>query len=426
MQTISRAIDLFLIYWLFIATTAVIPLLILDGSAVTSSSGNAILRLLIIPSLLMMPLLIVSRFQDTVSLLIRNPLIPLLLVWVWLSVLWSVSPDIASRRALSLTVYTLLAGYLVLRHGPEWVFRALSWMIIVLLALSILFAILLPGLSWMPDGRGLRGIYTHKNGMGEFLIQTLVILPPVILHGLIPRAIGWVSVAIALFLLVLVNSATATIIVLVVLMLYATLALFAFSTRIAFILSAFGLAVSCFILLLIISDIDAFFALTGRDATFTGRTELWRYVLAMIEKRWVGGYGYGSFWEVPAFSKYAADSLRWDIPNAHNGYLEIALGLGVVGFLIILAFFTSTIYRVVRSFRQSSYFPSMILLALLFAYLLRAVTESNLLGQNSIDWILVVTLAFYLTPGFPRKDEQASVAPVHSNSPLELESSKNS
>ena len=407
MQLIARAIDLFLIYWIFIATAAVIPLLVLKTGGEQSSSGNETLRLLIVPSLMMMPVLVLSRFRGMLSLLIRNPLIPLLLVWVWLSILWSVSPDIAFRRALSLTTYTLLACYLVLRHDPDWVFKTLSWMIIVLLAISILFAIFLPDLSRMPDGRGLRGIFTHKNGMGEFLILVFVILPPAIWQGLIPRTIGWVAVACALFLLFLVNSATATIVALVVIMLHVIMAVFGYSWRVGLTAGAFGFAVGCFLFLLMISNIDAVFALTGRDATLTGRTGLWHYVLTMIEKRWLEGYGYGSFWEVLAFSKYATDSLQWDISNAHNGYLEITLGLGVVGLLITLVFFANAIYRVVKSFRQSSYFPSAILLTLLVAYLLRAFTESNLLGQNSIDWILVVTGTVFLTPGLSWKKERA-------------------
>lgn len=421
MRTIARAIDLFLIYWLFIATTAVVPLLILDKGEGQASSGNDTLRLLIVPSLLMMPILVLSRLRDMVSLLIRNPLIPLLLIWVWLSILWSVSPDVAFRRALSLTTYTLLACYMVLRHDPDWVFRTLSWMIITLLAVSVLFAVFLPDLSQMPDGRGLRGIFTHKNGMGEFLILSFVILPPAIRQGLIPRVIGCMAIACALVLLVLVNSATATIVALTVITLYVILAVFCYSWRIGLIASAFGIAAGSFLLLLVIINIDSVFALTGRDATLTGRTELWQYVLIMIEKRWLEGYGYGSFWEVLAFSKYAADSLQWDIPNAHNGFLEVALGLGVVGLMLILFFFANAIYRMIKSFRQSSYFPSAILLTLLVAYLLRAFTESNLLGQNSIDWILVVTGTVFLTPGLSWKIQQAPGAQGNPNAETNIQ-----
>ncbi len=398
MGPIGRTIDLFLIDWLFIATMAVIPLLVLGEARSLSPSGNAFLRLLIVPSLLATPILLLPRFREMVILLVRNPLIPILLVWVWLSVFWSVMPDIAFRRALSLTTFTLLACYLTLRHDPEWVFKTMSWMMIVLLAVSVLFIVLLQGLSQMPDGRGLRGIFTHKNGMGEFLILTLIILPPAIQQRLIPKPLGWTCVALAIGLLILVNSATATLAALTVLLLYVVLAHFAYSVRIGLILSAFFLSLSCLVVVLIMINLDTIFALTGRDATLTGRTELWHYVITMIEKRWLLGYGYASFWEVLAFSKYAADSLRWDIPNAHNGYLDIILGLGVIGLFILFAFFLNGFYRIVVHFKESSYFPSAILLALLTAYLMRGLTESNFLSQNSIIWVFVVTSTVFLSP----------------------------
>lgn len=407
---INRAIDLFLIYWLFTSTTAIIPLLVLGNAGSLSPEGNALLRLLILPSIIMMPVLFLSRWRDMVTLLLHNPLILLILILVWLSVSWSVLPDITVRRALSLSIYTLLACYLVLHHDSDWILKTLGWMILTLLATSLIFIIFLPGLSTMPDGRGLRGIFTHKNGMGELLILAIVILPQAIRQRVLPAMLAWGGLITALVLLPLVNSATALIVALVVLGIYGIWALFAYSKRVAIIVAVFGLSVGCFLMLGVIAYTDALFAVFGRDATLTGRTELWHYVWQMIQKRWLLGYGYEAFWEVEAFAKYAADSLQWDVPNSHNGYLDIFLNLGIIGLLLILAIMVTGFYRIALAFSRSTFHPAGLLLGLLGAYVSRALVESNLLGQNSIMWVLVVAFTVALTPSLARIKDQASAA----------------
>lgn len=413
---INRMIDLFLIYWLFISTTAIIPLMVLGGSGDPTSSGNAFLRMLIVPSIIMAPFLIISRYREMATLLLHNPLILLLLIWVWCSVSWSVAPEITLRRALSLTVYTLIACYLVLRHDLHWVLTRFGWMILVLLAISLMFIIFLPSLSAMPDGRGFRGIFTHKNGMGELLILAIIILPPAIKQRAIPAMLGWVGLAITLAMLPLVNSATATLIAVIALGIYAFWALFIYSARMATIVAAFGLAVGCFLILGIIANIDALFDFVGRDQTLTGRTELWHYAWQMIQQRWLTGYGYETFWEIEAYVKYASDSLRWEIPNAHNGYLDVFLGLGIIGLILIIAIFSKAFYRVASAFRRADYYPAGILLLLVSTYALRASVESNLFGQNSVMWILIVVFMVALTPNLERrKDQTVDTSPQYPN-----------
>lgn len=402
MRIIGWAIDLFVIYWLFIATTAIVPLLVLGEGRGLAPEGNAFLRLLIVPSLLMMPLLVMSRYREMIALLLRNPFIPLLLTWAWCSVAWSVAPEISVRRALSLTTYTLLACYLALHYDVERIMRTLAWLVLALLAVSLVFILVLPGLSAMPDGRGLRGIFTHKNQMGEFLVLALIILPPAIKQQLIPKSLGWAGVVLVLVLQPLVNSATALVITVILIGIYGLLALLAYSTRVAMIVGAFGLSASLFLALGTYAYLDVLFDLADRDPTLTGRTDLWAYVWSMIQHRWIHGYGYEAFWEVEANAKYVADSLQWNVPNAHNGYLDTFLGLGLIGLTLLLAFFANAIYRVMAAFSRSSFQLAGLLLGLACAYNLRALAESNLFGQNSIMWILIVTFTVSLTPGLAR------------------------
>src|SRR5579859_5229846 len=77
------------------------------------------------------------------------------------------------------------------------------------------------------------------------------------------------------------------------------------------------------------SNVAIFSSSLGRDETVTGRTEVWAAVLPAMSQHQIAGHGFGSFW---------TDARRelYEIPTAHNGYLDIMLELGAIG----LGFYT--------------------------------------------------------------------------------------
>jgi O-antigen ligase len=92
---------------------------------------------------------------------------------------------------------------------------------------------------------------------------------------------------------------------------------------------------------------NSLFELVGKDATLTGRTEIWGYAIPYIYQRPLLGWGYGAFWstENPAAWEIA-NTIHWYAPEAHNGLLEILLSSGLVGAVWF-------IYLWVRAFRLS-------------------------------------------------------------------------
>jgi O-antigen ligase len=83
----------------------------------------------------------------------------------------------------------------------------------------------------------------------------------------------------------------------------------------------------------------------GRNATLTSRTVIWPLLLGMHTNPWIG-VGYDSFWEgsrLPfIWSKVGA------IGEAHNGFLEVYLNIGLIGLFLLLAFFVSTYRKSLR------------------------------------------------------------------------------
>jgi O-antigen ligase len=89
----------------------------------------------------------------------------------------------------------------------------------------------------------------------------------------------------------------------------------------------------------------------GRDATLTGRTELWEQLGRMVVDP-VLGAGYESFWLGDRLEKLW--SIYWWRPRqAHNGYLETFLNLGWIGLAILAALIARGYRNIAAAFRAS-------------------------------------------------------------------------
>jgi O-antigen ligase len=78
--------------------------------------------------------------------------------------------------------------------------------------------------------------------------------------------------------------------------------------------------------------------LIGKSSDLSGRTEIWEFAASMVERRPWLGYGYKVFWlgsDAPAAAFWKASSNF--VPHAHNGFLELALDLGLIGLSLSLA-----------------------------------------------------------------------------------------
>jgi exopolysaccharide production protein ExoQ len=133
-------------------------------------------------------------------------------------------------------------------------------------------------------------------------------------------------------------------------------------------------------------------ALLGRDSTMTGRTEIWQAVLQAIMKHPLLGYGFAAFWlSLRGESANIIVALRWAVPAAHNGFLEIWLQLGAAGLFLFAAGFLFALRSALRGLRQPSFsraaWPLAVILLLTVVYNL---DESSLMQPNDFLWMLYV------------------------------------
>jgi O-antigen ligase len=131
------------------------------------------------------------------------------------------------------------------------------------------------------------------------------------------------------------------------------------------------------------SNVASFTSSLGRDDTLTGRTEVWAEVVPVIKQRPLLGFGFGSFW---------TDERRklYDIPTAHNGYLDVLLELGEVGLALYTAWLLSCAQQLHRALKQDYDWASFAI-SLLLISLIYNTTESAL---NSLTEYITAVVVF--------------------------------
>ena len=84
-------------------------------------------------------------------------------------------------------------------------------------------------------------------------------------------------------------------------------------------------------------------AAMGKDPTLTGRTELWQQLFGFHTNP-IFGTGFESFWLGDRIRRFF-ELYRWHANEAHNGYLETYLNLGLVGLFLMIGLFVATFWK---------------------------------------------------------------------------------
>ncbi len=91
-------------------------------------------------------------------------------------------------------------------------------------------------------------------------------------------------------------------------------------------------------------------AMLGKDPTLSMRTEIWEYLWTEIQRKIFLGYGYGTYWIMGSsvIANFAAVFSGYQVNQAHNGYLEIMLQLGLIGITLFAIILIILIYRIFK------------------------------------------------------------------------------
>jgi O-antigen ligase len=136
----------------------------------------------------------------------------------------------------------------------------------------------------------------------------------------------------------------------------------------------------------------------GRDKTLTERTVVWA-ALQKVPINPILGTGYDSFWLGPRRESVQA-ALGWAATEAHNGYLQTYLDLGIVGLLLIFALLIAA-YRKAGRALLNDYEFGRFRIAFVFIVVLYNWTEAALWRGHPV-WIIFLLTAM----DYPLHDKQ--------------------
>jgi exopolysaccharide production protein ExoQ len=328
-----------------------------------SQSGSAADQLFFLFGLAVSLAIATARGMKWGKLFSANTAIMLFYLYFAISICWSSDPTGSVKRLVKDFGILFVAGVIFTEKDPLKALRAVYVRCaFLLLPLSIVFIKYFPsfGRSYGIGGEVmLTGVTTQKNSLGEIvLIFTLFLIwdyvesrPPGQRWRL--KKLPWdlvILLLLGLQLLRLSQSKSGLICTLVgSFLLLRSGALLSKSISWAALWGAISLP-----FLLLFSQgfpevVAPLLAAMGRDATFTGRTNIWKHITIDTVNPLIGA-GYWNFWGGPGGLR-VNEAMNEVIPNAHNGYVDLYLDGGIIGLAILLIMLVACGGRVIKNLR---------------------------------------------------------------------------
>jgi O-antigen ligase len=336
-----------------------------------------------------------------------------------LSAMWSQDAGVTLRKSIFLLLTTAFGIYLARRYPVERQLRIICLSGCMITLLSIFFALFLPryGLDHDVHEGVWVGVFTQKNVCAREMLFILVCLVPYVPGTQAMRWVRRVAIAGSLTVIAGTRSKTALLMTAMVLGFFPTLRMIRrMSPSLTLtMITAFAVTVSG-VLAVALSAAPKFILLLGRDSTMTGRTDIWQAVMQAILKRPLLGYGFAAFWlSLRGESANVILALRWAVPAAHNGFLEIWLQLGAFGLLLFGWGFLQGGMAALRGLRQPQFQQAAWPLAVLLLTLVYNLDESSLMQANDFLWVLyvatLVNIATHRMAAVPSRTEFLSLVP---------------
>jgi exopolysaccharide production protein ExoQ len=271
------------------------------------------------------------------------------------SAIWSVIPATSFYFGLQLLM-TILAGVLLCLYADLKKILILLFIGLFLTALAS-FAVCL---AHLPRAIGVNGewlgVFPHKNFLGLYM-ALFVVTAICLFFCRWRRFITLSGFMLGVALILLSRSGTA------LLSLVSCFAIFAFMSAARYgnnaLATLTGLTIASAAVAIFVVGSGEFdvgtkiLAALGKDPTFTGRTTIWDFGWEQFLRDPILGVGYRAYWDSPQTSSGMLQAvMKQNLPHFHNNFLDVAVGLGSVGFLLFLAGLGSTVATVGRIYMR--------------------------------------------------------------------------
>lgn len=336
-----------------------------------------------------------------------------------LSYLWSSFPGETLSGSITLIATSLFGLYIATRYTLKEQLTILGWAFGLIVVLSFTYGIVLPkyGVMGGVHAGTWRGIYTHKNTLGKMMTLSGAVFTLLVLKSREGRLIPSIFLGLSVLLILLTTSVGALVNLGMMLSIIFLCQVVRAQYRWLVVLAgSLGLIISSALVTVALNFETIVVDILGKDPTLTGRTLIWISAWDLIQSQPWLGYGYEAFWHgMDGPSAYIWRDVMWPVPDAHNGYVELILHLGFIGFtLFFLGYFLSLgrSILIVRNTTEVQHIWPLVYLAYVF---LANIPEQTLLESNTIFWVLYVstTITLFLPDAV---EEDSAPEPTYSRS----------
>lgn len=316
---------------------------------------------------------------------------------VLLSTFWSIHPELTIRRGVGYVLTLLLSAYLPSRFGLDEIARLGSISFGIAAISSLFFTVIFPqyGIMHGELAGNWRGVFAHKQELGVVMAIAVYNELYLLARVGVRKPLRFILLSLYLLLIVLSDSKTS----LLISVFYLVGAGLYWIWRRDRIIGAFLLMttiVGIFIIgLIYIYYPDDVFNLLNKDATFTGRMDIWRFALSLASERPLLGWGYRALWATNDAVVAPLDKFfGFVVPHAHNTFIEIALQLGLVGLSLLLLIIVLAISRSVRCLAAGINPLGWFSLMFFLGEIIMGQTEITLGQDHSVEWLMFNILLF--------------------------------
>jgi len=354
------------------------------------------------PAYLLAVVLVCMRPERAIRGMVRSPLLIALLLLTAATYFWSIMPDLTARRIPAL-LFTTLAGVAL---ASRWSWRSLTEIIAgtlgALAVLSFLLGALLPDFGRMQElfPGAWRGLWLEKNGLGHVMVKTTIFLLAAGVMAPERRKLWFGLAVVSVALVILSTSKTALLVLLLSLSAMGFVAVVKSGPLRAVVATWLAVVVVIGGALLISAETDVVLGLLGKDATLTGRTEIWSGIMQQMSEHPWRGFGYGAVWDDPGFTgpkAWIGHQAHFIPADAHSGWLEIYIALGLGG-VILFALWLVQIW--VQSLWAAYTSPGgWVALPMMASFTFTMLSESIAMNWHDLRWVVMVALALKLALG---------------------------
>lgn len=414
---IAKASFLFYLFFIFFGTTLPFGETISEVEEIGTS--NIVNQVVFASLFLASSVNLLSKRSMLLGLLKKEKYFSLLLLWCFLSITWSEFRFVSFKRffQIATTVAVSISVLMSCRTSDDTVVY-FKYILAVYISLSILVVIFVPG-AIDPQTQTWRALASSKNHLGQAcLVSILILLNEIPSTSSISRPFYLLLLFISIILLFGSHSMTAILTLTALAGIRVTLfiddkfsslgigRMFSIFTITIFL----GMSVSIFLLgQSFLGDMMSFL---GKDDTFTGRTDLWLYMLAEVRKHLLLGCGFAGFWVVPNPNLLALyENFVWLPNHSHMGYLDILNEIGLIG-LSLFAIMTLSYFVRLRHLR-TSHFWKWFFIAALFINL----QETTLFRQNVLTGVMFIFSYWALNFDLLKQEiaDNSEIVPIPNN-----------